>query len=147
MSHAVFERSIITPLITIGTNQCCDVHARELAAAGYAADIDLEAHRHEPPPETSVYLRLPTVDGQAPSPAQLATGVAALRALIDQGQRVYVHCHNGHGRSPMLVVAYFTTQGDTVDTALERIRTKRPEIHLNETQHAALEHFARSVRV
>jgi protein-tyrosine phosphatase len=36
----------------------------------------------------------------------LAAAVAQLKALVDGGHRVYVHCTAGLGRAPAVIIAY-----------------------------------------
>lgn len=146
MSHAILEYSAITPLITIGTNMCCDVHGATLTTQGYGADIDLEAERQELPPTIESYLWLPTPDGQAPTQDQLWVGSAAIAQFVTLKKRVYVHCQHGHGRSPTLVIAYLIATGKSLDRAEPFVRSRRPEIHLTEVQLAALREFERRFR-
>ncbi len=141
MSHVEIEFSQITDQIYIGTNMCCSVHAGKLSELGLYADIDLEEERQESPPEVEVYLWLPVKDLSAPTKTQLDIGVKALDALVKDGKKVYVHCKNGHGRSPTLVAAYFISQGLSMDEAIKKIEEKRPEIHLEDVQLKALKNF------
>lgn len=140
--HVVMERSEVTGLITIGTNTCCRAHSDELSLEGYTADIDLEEERQEVPPNIAIYLWLPTPDHQAPTPEQLQAGVALIQTLVTQGKRVYVHCKNGHGRSPLLVAAYLVSTGKTVQEAWALVQAKRPEAHLQPVQLEAIQTFA-----
>ena len=54
---------------------------------------------------------------------------------------MYIHCKNGHGRAPTLVAAYLTTQGMSVEEAIALIKSKRPEIHLEQSQLQAIKRF------
>ena len=87
------------------------------------------------------YIRLPTLDHQAPAPAQLDFGVAALEKFVAMKKRIYVHCQLGHGRAPTLVAAYLIRQGKKVDEAIDFITGKRPVIHLEEAQKQVLASF------
>ncbi len=146
MGHPIFEYSEITPLISLGTNMCCDVHGKSLVDAGYTADVDLEDIRQELPPLVRIYLWLPTPDNLAPRLEQFLVGVHALHQLIQAGQRTYVHCKNGHGRSPTLVIAYFLATGLQLQESYHRVWSKRPEIHLQKEQEIALQEFERRYR-
>lgn len=140
-SHPITEYTEITPLITIGTNMHCQGHAHELTELGFYADIDLEEERQEQPPMVEYYLWLPTKDHHPSTVDQYRMGSAAIAALVAAGKRIYVHCQNGHGRSPAMVAAYFMTSGITMDEAVDLIKRRRPEIHLDDTQVAALRDF------
>lgn len=138
-----FDYSMVEDDIYLGTNACCQFgFERELLSQGVTADISLEGERIDAPDGVSYFLWLPTVDGSPPSPAALAQGVAAITLLRTQGIKMYIHCLNGHGRSTTLLAAYYISTGMGVDEALAAIRRKRPSIHLNDAQTAALRAFA-----
>ena len=67
-------------------------------------------------------------------------GAKAIKTLIDNKIKVYVHCQRGHGRSPTLVAAYFILQGMSAEEAIKKIRNKR-NIHLTKTQIKSLKIF------
>ncbi len=56
-------------------------------------------------------LRLRTVDHFEPSVSNLVKGVRWINEYKKKGERVYVHCKAGHGRSAFLVMAWLMTQG------------------------------------
>lgn len=143
MNHTSVEFSQITDLIYLGTNLCCThkPHIQIILDLGISADIDLEEERQEQTPGIEVYLWLPVIDKQAPSQTQFRVGVAAIDKLVKEGKKIYIHCKNGHGRSPTLLAAYFIYKGDSLEQAIERIRIKRPEIHLEQVQIEALKKF------
>jgi len=143
--HAQTEFSKITDEIYIGTNLCCTYlpHIEVLMKEGIAAEIDLEEERQEPPPKLSINLWLPVKDHTAPSISQMQAGSALIKQLVDTNTKVYIHCRLGHGRSPTLVAAYFIGQGMTVDESIENIKSKRSEIHIENSQRAILEDYAK----
>ena len=140
-----FEYDRITDHIWIGTNQCCTTHfSHALRKLGIRADISLEAEQLDSAYGTNFFLWLPVRDHRAPTSAQLTVGIRVLGALVSAGERVYVHCKNGHGRAPTLVAAYLiASERMTVEQAIARIRAHRPRIHLKPVQLRALERFAR----
>jgi len=140
--HVVMEWDQIDDYIIIGTNLCCTVHVQELHDLGVVADIDLEEAQMHQPMDVLHSLWLPTVDHTAPTLSQLRVGAATLTELVAAKQLTYVHCRNGHGRSPTLVAAYYIHQGLAVDAAIEKIASKRSEIHIEPPQIEALEQFA-----
>jgi len=142
IDHPIFEYSEITSQIYIGANACCKVHLKdELFHKGIDAEINLEEAETETPIGIEAYLWLPTKDDFAPNFAQMEIGARALEGMIRHNKKVLVHCKNGHGRSPTLVIAYFLAQGWTMEDALKLIKEKRPEIHLTEYQLRALEEW------
>ena len=130
--------------IYIGTNQCCQTHFDEvLLREGIVADISLEEERVDAPFGVTFFVWIPVRDHMPPTPDQFELGVSALERIIAMGKRVYVHCKNGHGRAPTLVVAYLVKKGKSPEEAFAFIRTKRPSVHLHEPQRAALQQFMR----
>ena len=141
--HVVFNYSQISDTIWLGTNQCCVTHFDEdLLNLGISADISLEMERVDAPHGVESYLWIPVKDKTAPSQDQLAIGVAHMRHLLDGGKKIYVHCMNGHGRGPTLIVAYYISTGVGVDDAIAAVAEKRPEIHIEDVQREALHTFA-----
>lgn len=59
----------------------------------------------------------------------LPDAVRALRGLLRQRHRVYVHCTAGINRSPLVVLAYLILiEGQTVEAATALLQRARPEI-------------------
>lgn len=131
----------ITDHIYIGSNMCCQTHFdEELIKAGVKADISLEEERLDSPFGVESFLWLPTKDLTAPTKNQFEIGITALKKLEELSIKAYVHCRLGHGRAPTLVAAYLIKiKGMSVTEALEFIKTKRPVIHLEDEQVAALQ--------
>ncbi|MBI2595943.1 dual specificity protein phosphatase family protein [Candidatus Daviesbacteria bacterium] len=142
-NHKILELNQITDLIYLGTNLCCSAvpHIKILLDHGIKADIDLEEDRQEQTANIDTYLWLPVKDQQAPTQEQLNTGVAVIESLVKNNKKVYVHCKNGHGRSPTLLAAYFISKGMDINDAIEKIKSKRPQIHLRKVQIEALNRF------
>lgn len=139
-----FEYSQITSQIFVGANFCCQTHFdQELLSQGITADVSLEEEQIDSPLGVSYFLWLPVKDETAPTQKQLKVGVDFLAEIIKLGEKVYVHCRNGHGRSPTLVAAYFVSLGMEVDEAIEKIKASRPEAHLVLGQIEALRTFAK----
>lgn len=136
----------ITDGIYIGTNQCCRTHFDEqLKKENIEVDISLEENRIDAPFGAQFYIWIPIKDHFAPTKEQLDFGVSALEKFVKMKKKIYVHCKNGHGRAPTLVAAYLIKNGKPVDEALVMIKTKRPSIHLEDTQREALNEFLKSI--
>lgn len=140
--HPPFEYSIITDQIFLGTNGCCVVHFEErLLEMGVHADISLEQERLDAAEGAKYFLWLPTKDHTAPSMAALRTGTHTMKELVEAGEKIYVHCRNGHGRGPTLIIAYFILMGQDVETSHAFVKEKRPVIHLDDVQMDRLKEF------
>jgi len=77
---------------------------------------------------------------------QLELGVATLDYLVRSKVRVFVHCKEGHSRSPMLVVAYYVWNGMPLLKALAKVKAARPVMHLERPQLRSLQDFEKHVR-
>ncbi|MBD3281626.1 hypothetical protein GF391_02660 [Candidatus Uhrbacteria bacterium] len=131
-----FEYNQITDQIYIGTNACCQMHfSKELLERGVSCDISLEGERVDKPEGVESYLWLPTIDHTPPTHDQAMIGIQALEEMIRLGKKIYIHCKNGHGRAPTFYAAFLILKrGLSVEAAIEAIRSKRPSIHLEESQ-------------
>ena len=141
-----FEYNQITDEIFIGTNFCCQSHFdEELLKKGITTDISLEGEQVDAPFGVEFFSWIPVVDNHAPTMDQFVLGVTVIDKLVRMKKKIYVHCKHGHGRAPTLVVAYFISQGDSIEDAMAQIKEKRPVMHLNETQLNALEEFEKAI--
>lgn len=143
----VFDYSKITEQIYIGSDLCqgmvCPIHGPEFEALGILVELNLSVEKKEIPPDgIDVYSWIPVPDGYAPSQEQFDIGTAIINEAIKGEKKVYIHCSNGHGRSPTMIAAYLIRyQRKSVDEAIESIREKRPEIHIEDIQKEALSKF------
>jgi len=145
--EVVLNYDYIADGIYVGSNQCCVMGLDAvLKKEGIAADISLEEARLDQPFGVEAYLWMPIKNHTAPTPDQLSLGVRTLQTLVEQGKKVYVHCQNGHGRAPTMVVAYLISKGQGVDEAIALVTEKRPAAHLQAVQRTALENFSHSLR-
>ncbi len=143
-----FDYSKITEQIYIGSDLCkggvCLIHGEEFKSLGVGFELNLSQENNElPPKDMNIgYLWLPVVDGYSPTQTQLDIGTSAMNEAIKDGKVVYVHCKNGHARSPAMVVAYLIRfQTKTLEQASSLIKEKRPEVHIEESQSRELEKF------
>jgi len=140
--HKGFDYSQITDEIFIGTNMCCQYgFSKELLSKGVRADISLEENHTDAPYGVDYFLWLPTEDNTPPSEKALNIGVKFLDFLISNKIKTFIHCKNGHGRATTLFAAYLVAQGKSVPEAIDFIKSKRPSIHLQDSQIKALEEF------
>lgn len=112
LGEHVSDYSKIDNNIFIGSDLCkglyCPMHSEEFKRLGISAEINLEVERNEQPTTgVEIYLWLPTIDDTCPTTDQLTVGTTMIDQICKSMKKVYVHCRNGHGRSPTLVVAYF----------------------------------------
>lgn len=143
------EYSKITDQVYVGSDFCCGRdcrdHAEEFKKLGVSVEISLTAEKKEIPPDNlDLYSWMPIVDECPPTPDQFDLGVAIINQAVKNGKTVYVHCINGHGRSPTMVAAYLIRhKGMDVDEAIDFIAKKRLEVHVEDVQREALKEFAK----
>lgn len=119
---------------------------RYLAAQGVTGIVNLRGehdYAHRVDAGRMRYLHLPTNDNEAPALDLLAAGVDFIRAEVDRGGRVYIHCWEGLGRGPTMAAAYFISRGETLPDAWACIRRVRPFVRPTEGQMQRLALFAR----
>ena len=137
--HIRTDISKINDFIYLGTNACCQIHFKqELLDKGITADISLEKENLDKPWGVDYFLWLPTADHTAPSNDQLKVGIDVIKRLVKENKKVFVHCQNGHGRGPTLVIAYFISEGMSFEEAETFVKKSRPEVHLETEQISAL---------
>lgn len=115
-----------------------------LHALGVRAVLSLQAEHEDrfagPPPERSLRLLVP--DFTPPTLEQLAEGVAFIAAAQAAALPVFVHCHAGVGRAPIVAAAYLGSSGGlSADQALAQVRRARPIIGPNAAQVARLREY------
>ncbi len=119
---------------------------RQLVAQGVSVVVSLQAERHDEAVfgdlQPDGYLRLPTSDFSPPTLAQLRMGAAFIDEAVRAGKMVLIHCHAGIGRSAMQCASYLIYSGMELGEAWEQLRSKRPQVYLNDRQRARLEEFA-----
>jgi protein-tyrosine phosphatase len=143
--HPVSSYSQIDEHVFLGSNFCCQEHFdKDLLAKGVTTEISLQREHVDAPFGVKAFLWLPVLDGHAPTEYQLRLGIQALDAAVRHRQKVYVHCRNGHGRGPTMVIAYYISKGKSFKEARDFVSSKRPEVHLGEDQVEALKDFAES---
>lgn len=140
--------SQVAPLLLVG-GQFRPAQWAALHALGVRAVLSLQAEREDgfagPPPERA--LRLPVVDFTPPSLEQLEEGVAFIGAAHEARLPVFVHCHSGVGRAPLMAAAYLMASvGHGHQEALAHIRAARPIIGPNAGQLARLREYERRLR-
>ena len=84
------------------------------------------------------YLHLPTVDNTPPKLEDLIRGADFVDAEIKNNGKVYIHCRQGLGRGPSMVIAYLLKRGTTYDDAFALVKSVRTFINPRPSQIARL---------
>jgi hypothetical protein len=73
-------------------------------------------------------LHLPTPDRHAMAEPLLREGVAWAMERLERGERVFIHCEHGVGRSAQLALCVLVGLGDAPLAAMERAKEARPAV-------------------
>jgi len=116
--------------------------------AGITHIIDMQIEfddTHLAKPYGIVVCWNPVDDDFEPKPPQVfARGVEfALRALKEDGTKLFVHCAAGVHRAPMMTLALLGVMGWTVEDAMELIEGRRPVADFAEVYVRSVEAFLR----
>lgn len=125
----------ITENIYIGSSADAQHRKQHLRAAGITAILNVArdltnattTHR-----EFEMY-HIGIMDGGGNNTLVAKAACSVLEALVADGHKVLVHCHEGKSRSPGLVAAYLVKQGkfNDVEEAIEFLKTKRVRVNPN----------------
>ena len=117
----------------------------DLARRGITVLVNLHERGHDPSRLARhglVEVHLPVKDFTAPSPGQIAQGIATIAQAVAAGERVAVHCGEGLGRTGTLLACYLVHQGWAAEQAIDRVRTARPGSVETAGQVAAVKAYA-----
>jgi protein-tyrosine phosphatase len=79
-----------------------------------------------------VYVKCGLWDGPAGS-NRIELAVDLLEKLVDGGERVLIHCHEGCNRSPYIVAKYLAKKNGTDwKKEFEGIKVKRPQVYIKD---------------
>ena len=133
------KRSQITANLFLGS-QYNLVGLRKLKALGVTAIINMRTHSvySEAQYEGFHYLHLPTPDNTPPPLDVLIKGADFADAEIKNGGKVYIHCRQGLGRGPTMMIAYLIKTGLTYEDAYNMVRKVRTFINPRPGQVARL---------
>lgn len=91
-------------------------------------------------------LHLPTEDCCAIAQPMIRQGVAFARAGLDRGERVFIHCQWGIGRSTLLALCVLVAGGEPPLAAISRAKDARPVVSPSPEQLEAFLSFAGAFR-
>lgn len=124
-------------------------HRRELLAAGVTSIVNLRDGQRAglqlngEAAGATVRVNVPTREGLAPSPPQLDSLTAWVKARIEQG-RVLIYCREGRGLNDLVACATLVRMGFSAATAYALASQNHRRMHLSDVQYQALQSFAHS---
>lgn len=126
-SYRLTWRPLLGGSIAIGHKPGRDLRAA-LEAGGCTHVLSLLSERESPREATSTRLRLPLASADPPAAARIPEILecfAQLRALLEEGAKIYIHCSAGLHRTGMITHAFLRSLGYSRDEAMALIRELR----------------------
>jgi protein-tyrosine phosphatase len=117
-----------------------------LVAEGIGAVVNVSSELYDPLGSLRAagiaYLRVPCWDMSTPEFDDARVGVSFIAERIARGEKVYVHCASGVGRSVAITLCYMATHGGfELDDARALVRRSRPRIAMRKKQRRFVEAF------
>ena len=123
-------------------------HAPQLSALGVRGVVNL-CEEYAGPLDAYragglTQLHLPTIDFTAPSYDDVLRGVAFIREHAARGEKVYVHCKAGRGRSATLVLCWLIErEGIDAEEAQRRLVARRRQVVARLWKRGVVQRWAR----
>lgn len=143
IENSEFNYDKITDSIFIGNNQCCiTVLSALLKRENIYADLSLEEISFDMPIGVGAYLWVPIEDHHVPDSTHFEITYSFIDEIVSRGKNIYVHCKNGHGRAPSIVINYLMKKNNiSFKEAYDMVKSKRPVIHLSPEQKVYFENL------
>ncbi|MBN1205281.1 MAG: dual specificity protein phosphatase family protein [Myxococcaceae bacterium] len=122
----------VTPWLAVGGRfpiEAAEHLARELGIR-HVVDLRVEAcdDEHLLREHGITLLHLPTEDMRAVSHQMLCEGVQWVTTHLERGQKIYIHCEHGVGRSATLALCVLVARGEEPLEALARAKQARWQV-------------------
>jgi protein-tyrosine phosphatase len=123
---ATIEPSQITDLVFLGSNR----HGENLAMenpSGIKAVLNVGSRRQYEQADSIEYKRVPLEDAGPVSLNDFKACIEFIRAHVDQGNKILVHCNAGRNRSTAMVIGFLLAAGEFMDwqEAFNHVKFKR----------------------
>ncbi len=146
----MIDLHFVTPQLAVGASFPMAAAARLAREHAIERVVDLRVEDRDDERVLKVngirLLHLPTEDCCAISPEHVRDGVAFAVEGISRGERVYVHCQYGIGRSALLALCVLVALGDAPLEAMSRLKKARPRVSPGPDQLAAFVEYCHDVR-
>jgi len=130
--RSVLNFDWIDERLAVGGSFPMDAAEQLARREGIGAIVDLRVEARDDEATLRVhgleFLHLPTEDCCAIAPRMIDDGVAWVRARVDRGTRVLVHCEHGIGRSALLALCTLVAGGLTPLDAMNQLKAARPVV-------------------
>jgi predicted protein tyrosine phosphatase len=146
----VIDLHFVAPGLAVGARFPIEAAARLARDHGITRVVDVRVEACDDAAVLGTHgielLHLPTEDTHAISQEMLRAGVDFVCAALDAGERVFIHCQHGIGRSALLALCVLVARGDSPLQALARTKDARPVVSPTPEQLRAFTAFATWLR-
>jgi atypical dual specificity phosphatase len=140
----------MSPRIYVGSVPITDADMDFLKREGFTCIIDLcRDNEHEPAmaEERGIEYKVCFAhDQHAHTVEQLKAITKFISERDKRGEKLYIHCHAGLGRSPTVMIAYFISLGIPLNVALHDVEYKRKTNFINGEHREKLRQFEAVVK-
>lgn len=89
---------------------------------------------------------MPTIDFTHPADDDIATAIPFIDKHIAAGDKVYIHCKAGRGRSATVAICWLMhSQGITAAEAQQKLTAARPHVNQHLTERPVVQRFEQSL--
>jgi protein-tyrosine phosphatase len=146
----VIDLHFVTPELAVGASFPMEAAARLAKEHGIQRVVDVRLEDRDDEALLEVHgielLHLPTEDCCAISARHIRDGVAFALEGMERGQKVFVHCQYGIGRSALLSLCVLVARGMAPLEAMARMKDARSVVSPSPEQLAAFVRFCREIR-
>lgn len=132
----------LLPNVVIGRRLIAKEAAEMAERVDLVVDLTCEFPETRPLRRSGRYIAAPTLDASWPSLRELQTVVTA--CLVPAGQRVFIHCAEGHGRTGTVAACLLLAAGhaSSAIAAVTQVQSRRPSVRLRSGQFDMVERYA-----
>ena len=87
------------------------------------------------------YFNIPVDNFYPPNKKQTLDAINIIDTYIKSNQKILIHCKEGVGRSPFILIAYYITKRQDLYESIKLIKSKRWGVNLNKIQLTHIKKF------
>ena len=90
------------------------------------------------------YIHIDVDDRYAPSRSQIRSVFEFVFPFLNQNKKIFVHCQNGYGRSPLVVISILMEKGMSVGDAIQLVSERHTDLAFTPQQEQFIEELLES---
>jgi len=98
----------------VGIDAIVDVRSEETDNEDLLKDLDID------------FLHINADDRYCPTRKQLNSIFQFVNPLLEKNKKIFVHCQNGYGRSPLVIISILVNRGMSISDAVSLLYDKHP---------------------